>query len=78
MDVQSFNTVKIKFKRSSRHKITSILYTDGNTDGHTDTWADGQTGRFQYTHSFCGGIISHALERADSLNLYSALYLTIS
>ena len=42
MYVQSFNTIEAKLLEDLRHKTTSILYTDGYTDGHKDTWMNRQ------------------------------------
>ena len=42
---------------SLRHKITSILFTDGHTDGHTDRQADSSISQ---KYSFSGDLISPA------------------
>ena len=45
MYVQSLNTFEAKLRKSLRHKITSILWTDVHRDRHTKRQADSSFAR---------------------------------
>ena len=51
--------IELNRKRSSRHKVTSILNTDGSrtdTEGHTEERKDRLIAVYPTKHSFCWGI----------------------